>query len=297
VAVQPEPAGDLTRIPGIGSRIAAQLRDAGIHTVDQLARATVEEVVAACGTRVATSDRAQAWIEQAGQLAADVASAGGHEPARRAHPMVRQTFTVEVRVDDDPAHVVATRVVHLETQDADTWPGWSRDRLFDFLETRIGVAEAEQGEVAAEPASAAAAVAPEAADSANDMPSPPRLVVHRFGLLKAAVPAISRGEMAARLRLDPADLDLPSGGTVMAQVELLARPVGAGRAQIVDARMIPLAADRTLDVLLRGRLPDRDPPFLVSAAVQVLVDQPSGQATEGLGCGTLELQPRAGAAA
>jgi Helix-hairpin-helix domain len=297
VAVQPEPAGDLTRIPGIGSRIAAQLRDAGIRTVDQLAQATVQEVVAACGSRVATNDRARAWIEQARRLAADVASGGGHEPARGTHPLPRRTFTLEVRVGDDPAHVVATRVVHLETKDADTWPGWSRDRLFDFLETRIGAAEPETGEVAAEPASAAAAVAPEAVESAIHVPSPAPLVVHRFGLLKAAAPAISRGELAARLRLNPADLDLPSGGIVMAQVELLARPVGAGPAQVVDARVLQLVADRALDVLLRGRLPGRDPPFVVSAAVRVLVDQPSGQARKGLGNGTLELQPPEGPAA
>jgi predicted flap endonuclease-1-like 5' DNA nuclease len=53
---------DLTRVPGIDPRIAAQLRAAEIHSVDQLARATVDQVVAACGSDVATSARAQEWI-------------------------------------------------------------------------------------------------------------------------------------------------------------------------------------------------------------------------------------------
>jgi hypothetical protein len=224
----------------------------------------------------------------------------------------RRTFTIEVRVDGDAesesGQVLATRVVHLETQHAQAWPGWSRARLVDFLETRIGVAGPEHGRPAGEPtaaedtaagtesAGAAAALAPPPAAGAGGPPSP-ALAVHRFGLLKAAAPATGRGETAARLRLVPADLDLPARRSAVAQVELFARPAGPGRAEMLDARVIDLTTGGAVDVVLRGRLPDRDPPFTVFATVRVLVDQPSGRPSEGVGSATLELAPGGGPAA
>ena len=226
--------------------------------------------------------------------------------ADSGHLLPRRTFTVEVRVDGDPESeseqsdkVVTTRVVHLETQHAEAWPGWSRTRLLDFLETRIGVAASEEGSPAAvtEPAVAAAPpTPPPGVESAGGPPSP-ALAVHRFGLLKAAAPTMGQGEAAARLRLVPADLDLPAQRSAVAQVELFARPAGPGRAEILDTRVVDLTTGGAVDVVLRGRLPDRDPPFTVFATVRVLVDQPSGRPSEGVGSATLELAPGGGPAA
>jgi len=213
--------------------------------------------------------------------------------ADSGHLLSRRTFTVEVRVDGDAEteHVVATRVVHLETQHAQAWPGWSRARLLDFLETRIGVAAPEEGSPAAVTEPAVAAVAPAPPAGAEGAGGPPSLAVHRFGLLKAAAPVMGQGEAAARLRLVPADLDLPAGRSAVAQVELFARPVGSGRAEALDTRMIDLTPGGAVDAVLRGRLPDRNPPFTVFATVRVLVDQPGAQPREGVGSATLELVP------
>ncbi len=291
---QPDPADDdhdLTQIAGIDPPIAAQLRDADIHTVDQLAQATVDQVLAACGSNVPATD-AQAWIEQAAELVGAAEAADEPPVDHRPHP--RRTFTVEVRIDSETSKVLATRVVHLETQDAHTWQGWNSERLLEILETRIGVAGPAK-EPTPEPETTTTAdrePEPEPQPPAVDHTapaSPPTLPVHRFGVVKAARLATSTGETAARLRLDPADLDLPAGQTAAARIQLLARPVGRGRAVVLDEQTLDLPTDRPLDAVLHTRLPNQDPPFTISATVRVMVDQPAGQPREGLGAATLDL--------
>jgi hypothetical protein len=311
VSVQADAADDsLTRIAGIEAHVAAQLRQAGIHTVDDLAWSSPEQVAAACGSGVAANARAQGWIEQAAEFADRAAAAAEHEAPGQARVLPRRTFTVEVWIDTDADQVVTTRVVRLETQDAAAWSGWSRSRLLDFMETRTGVAipaqspatcgpaAREHGPTDTGPAVPAAAPDPRATTNVVDsQPAPPTLIVHRFGVLKAATPAMRRGETAARLRLDPAELGLRAGLTEVAQVELLAKPLGAGRAKILDTRVIDLAG-RAVDAVLPVRLPEGiDPPFAVLATVKVLADQPTGQPTEGLGNATLDLVPGGAATA
>lgn len=191
----------------------------------------------------------------------------------------RRTFTVEVWVDGETDRVVATRVVHLETRVAAAWPGWSRSRLLGFLENRASLAGRQDP-----------ATRPAGTGRATD---PTGLVLHRFGLLTVAEPVTRGGAVSARLRLDPAGLDLPAGLTAVAHVELIARPIGAGRPAVVDVRVIDLT-EGAVDVVLGGRLPDREPPFAVQAAVRVLVDQPSGPPREGLGGASLRVVPAPG---
>ncbi len=297
VTAKTESAGEeLTRIAGIGSQIAARLHKAGIRTIDQLANATTDQVVTICGRNAAGGGRAQSWIDQAAELAGvaaesrkggAAAESGAQGTADRMRPP-RRTFTVEVRVDGDPAHVVTTRVVHLETQEADGWPGWSRARLLDFLEARLGVTDPQVQPV---PRSESPAEEAEVGLAQVDVEqaSPPPLRVHRFGLLKAPAPLLQRGGATARLLINPAALDLPAQGRAVAYVELLARALGAGRDKVLDTRMIDLSAGAPADTLLRGRLPEQDPPFAISATVRVLVDQPNDRPREGLGSASLEL--------
>ncbi len=72
-------AGDLTGVVGIGAQTAARLRGAGIETLEQLAGATVDQVVAACGPSLAPTARAASWIQQAAAMvgAAGTNRAGG----------------------------------------------------------------------------------------------------------------------------------------------------------------------------------------------------------------------------
>jgi hypothetical protein len=129
----------LTQIAGIEPHVAARLRAAGIHTIDDLAWSSPEQVAAACGGGDGANARAQGWIEQAAEFA-DRAAAAEHEAPGQARVLPRRTFTVEVWIDSDADQVVTTRVVHLETREADAWSGWSRSRLLDFMEARTGVA-------------------------------------------------------------------------------------------------------------------------------------------------------------
>ena len=113
MSVQAEASDDsLTRIAGIEPHVAAQLRAAGIHTVDDLAWSAPEQVAAACGSGGGANARAQGWIEQAAEFA-DRAAAAEHEARGQARVLPRRTFTVEVWIDSDADQVVTTRVVHL----------------------------------------------------------------------------------------------------------------------------------------------------------------------------------------
>src|SRR5262245_61945387 len=75
----------------------------------------------------------------------------------------------------------ATRVVQLKTQEMDAWSTWSRERLLDFVETRVGVADPEGSDPLAGKASIPTPLG--RSDSGTDPPSRPT-VLHRFGLLK-----------------------------------------------------------------------------------------------------------------
>lgn len=301
-------AGDLTGVVGIGAQTAARMREAGIETLEQLAGATVDQVVAACGPSLAPTARAASWIQQAAAMvgAAGTNRAGapssaarrpkrartetarrrGTAPTRAATPSAsRRTFTVEVRVEGDPARAVTTHVVHLETQQADGWPSWDRTRLLAFMERRIGVFAPEAPPEPSVPPEELPSAEPEGTAAEPEAP----LTVHRVGLLTAAAPLMQRGDATARLRLDPAELDLPERGAAVARVDLLARPVATGRDQVLDRRLIDLSGGHAVDAQLRGRLPDQDPPFALSAIVRVLVEQPSGRPQASLGGAVLDV--------
>lgn len=71
---------------------------------------------------------------------------------------------------------------------------------------------------------------------------------------------------------------------------MLAQPLGAGRANILSARMIDLA-DR-VDAVLPIRIPDSvDPPFAILAVVRSTGRPAHGRQTEGLEGASLELVP------
>lgn len=59
-------------------------------------------------------------------------------PARAApRRPVRQTFTIEVRVVDDGARVLATRIAQLETGEAVVLRGWDDAQVLGFLRSRF----------------------------------------------------------------------------------------------------------------------------------------------------------------
>ncbi len=222
-------------------------------------------------------------------------------PIGQARLLPRRTFTVEVWVSQ--GHVVATQVVHLQTQDADAWYGWDPARLVGFLADAVGLASAPpsgagpdggtpERTVPAVPSGTAVDDPASASTNVNPWSSPPSaLTVHRYGMLTAAGLKTGGGEVAARLRLDPVELDLPAGCPAQARVELVASPVGAGRSAPIATRVIDLDDGRRVDVTLRGRLPTGRGPCRILATVRVLARQAGGRPREGLGGATLEIVP------
>lgn len=314
-------ASDLTRIPGIGPRLAEQLGRAGITTLARLAVATPEEIRAACGPRLGAEPHARKWIDDARLLvqehgesttrSEDRTEQTEHRTERRterrtedrtAAPATmpppqaassRRTFTIEVRVEGSPPRTAATRVTHLETQQRDAWPGWDPQRLLQFVEGHLDTSD---GPVTP-PESAA--LQPEVArhdeedeeDEPRDAaPSAPNLVVHRFGVLRATTLHTHAGAVVARVRINRAELGLPAGAAVV-QVDLLGRSPGFARARVLRQGTFDLPVDGAVDAVLHGHPSGQQPPLEISAAVRVLLDRPLGQGPAGLGTSLLELMP------
>jgi hypothetical protein len=213
----------------------------------------------------------------------DAGSTPGPGGLDRSRLLRRRAFAVEVWMDgeeDDP-RVAGTRVVDLETSKADAWSGWNVARLLAFLETRMTPA----GPVDPEPPPTAGELG---AEPPGGAPRRPARLVHRYGVLAAAALVPGRGDVAARLRLDPGGLELPFGQTGTARVELFAQPVAGKRAVALDDRLIELTGG-AVDAVLRGRTPELDVPFRIFATVRILVDRPDGSPKDDLGDATLDI--------
>lgn len=204
----------------------------------------------------------------------------------KARLLPRQTFTIEVWIDDEAARVAAIQVVHLETQTADAWYGWDVPRLLGFLRTGIGI-DAREPAPTAQDSTVDSGIPP--TDAAP--PDPPPLAVHRFGVLTADGLTGHPDQVAARLRLDPADLCLPPTGRAVAHVDLLARPLAGGPATTCATTDVELSPDRPVDLVIQGRTAARRPPYALRAAVRVLVDGEAADPRSGLGHASLTLVP------
>ncbi|HWQ13537.1 MAG TPA: proprotein convertase P-domain-containing protein [Roseiflexaceae bacterium] len=132
-------ADDFKLIKGIGPGIERALHQAGIRTYAQLASSTPEEIAGLVGhisgmsaERIARQD----WLGKARELARQAAPAQATAPAPPTEvPESRQhyaTFTVELLLDES-GDVRRTRVVHVQENQQDTWPGWQDGRLVRFF--------------------------------------------------------------------------------------------------------------------------------------------------------------------
>jgi len=128
---------DLTRITGIGPRIEAKLKQAGIRTLAQLGRTPVEKLAAISGYSTEQVEQKD-WVGQAKALApAPPPRATSNEDLR---PPGRHNFTVELQLDAPSGAVLSSNVRHVQSGDRDSWRGWDRDRLVSFVEVRAGPA-------------------------------------------------------------------------------------------------------------------------------------------------------------
>jgi hypothetical protein len=137
-------AEDLKRIRGIGPALAGRLHHAGIHTYHQLASLSPTELSAHVPGLSAKQVTRQDWIGQARKLAIKKTSAKSHkkEMAPLSIHQHYENFTIEFLLDEKNV-MRRTRVVHVQSGDADTWAGWEAESLIDFLarHTKIYIPE------------------------------------------------------------------------------------------------------------------------------------------------------------
>jgi len=165
---------DLTRIGGIGSKIAERLYAAGILTYADLASRSADEIIKMLPDVSGLSTaRLDSWRDQARELAdaadapdragaADAAdTADAADAAEQAAPPVLadatgngqhyESFLVRVLLNEDGS-IRRTTAQHIRTGAERRWPGLDRGALPDFIQTAIASA-APLPEMPAEPSS------------------------------------------------------------------------------------------------------------------------------------------------
>ncbi len=125
---------DFEVITGIGPALARQFREAGIQTYSELASLSPAQLAKkVTGLSVKQITR-QDWIGQARKLSPNQTHSKSTQKVT-SKQLIRQhyeNFTIEFLLDEKKI-VHRTRVVHVQSGDADTWAGWEADQLIDFL--------------------------------------------------------------------------------------------------------------------------------------------------------------------
>jgi Helix-hairpin-helix domain len=149
-------ADDLTRIGGIGSKIADRLYAAGILTYADLASRSADELSKLLSDVSGLSaGRLDNWRDEARELAAAAPQAVPESPAAES-PMAEspagevpagapdggqhyESFLVRVLLNEDGS-VRRTTAQHIRTGSERHWPGLERQALPEFIETAIASA-------------------------------------------------------------------------------------------------------------------------------------------------------------
>ena len=135
--------GDLKAVRGIGPKVEASLKRAGIRNLEQLARTPVNELAAALSGLHGKFDTGrivrERWLEQAAALATAAGWAGLAGDTVAAAAPVRHNFTLEVRLFPADRLIVSSKIIHVQTRDEESWTGWDPQRLVAFIEDRSRV--------------------------------------------------------------------------------------------------------------------------------------------------------------
>jgi hypothetical protein len=265
---QPVDQGNLKAVRGIGPKVEARLRRAGITDLGHLARTPSNELAAVLedlpGRFDADRIAREGWLAQAAALAATVPTARAKETAAGAR--IRHNFTVEVQLEIAGRDIVSSKVVHVQTLDEATWAGWNGSRLVAFIEDRVG----------------AAAPAPRTADEAAQASQSPRdqaersvadasmAAVHTFAMVPAD-DVIAEREIIATLTFDATALHLPPHQVGQASVDVFAHHPPPGKSILVGSRTADIVADQAVTLDIPCRLPAAEHPLALFAAVQVRV--------------------------
>ena len=137
-------ADDLTRIGGIGSKIAEKLNAAGVQTYADLASRSADDIVKLLSDVAGLSTaRLDSWRDQARELAATTSATAAEAPEIPAgspnNGQHYESFVIRVLLNEDGS-IRRTTAQHIRTGAKRHWPGLERGALPDFIETAIASA-------------------------------------------------------------------------------------------------------------------------------------------------------------
>jgi hypothetical protein len=273
---------DLKQVKGIGPKIEARLKDAGITTLGQLACTPVNEIQAALeglrGGYDAGRITREGWPSGAAALAA-----GGTDARREAEPAerVRHHFTVEVQLAVASREILSSKAVHVQTGDEAAWGGWDGQRVIAFIEDRSGAqrsmptaAEEEDGSAAIEPA-------PEHQRVALDGET--GLELHTFAMVPASGSQVSAsGSMTAALSFDAAPITLPADQTSRAKIDIYARHPPLGKSFLVGNATADVSPGGQVRIQIPCDLPPDGYPLALFAAVRLFTGIRAGRKASGV---------------
>jgi hypothetical protein len=226
---------DLTRITGIGTRIEAKLKRAGVRTFAQLGQTSVEKLAAISGYSAEQIEQKD-WIGQARSLApAPPPDATSEEDLR---PPDRHNFTVELQLDAPSGAVLSSNIHHVQSGDRDSWRGWDGDRLASFIEVRAGpesrpATDSTAGQHQAEP------VAGPEEDRVPHGPSPVGFAQIRADRLLFP----GSGPTIATLRLDASQLEAHDIWASALEVEVYGQRPPFSKSRLLGRARTPLRGE------------------------------------------------------
>jgi hypothetical protein len=286
-ASQPVDQTDLKQVRGIGRKVEARLKAAGVTDLGLLARTPVNEVAAILtglpGKFDAGRIARESWLAQAGELAAR--SAGEPEAVDAVAP-VRHNFTVEVRVDLAGRQIGSARIVHVQTSDEESWHGWKPGRLVAFIEERAGNRPAEPA------APGRAAAGPDAEPAVPDGSGGAAPTLRVFAIVPGSGPDISmNGPIRALLTFDPAAVrpDLAGRDAQVRTEVFVGRRPPAGSI-LIGSGLVPVRGDTQVRLEIPCRLPVMSRPADLFATVRVMAaGDPGRRPSRGLAGASLEI--------
>jgi hypothetical protein len=278
---------DLKKVKGIGLKVEARLKAAGIATIGQLARTPVNELAAILDELTGNFDAdriiREEWLSQAAALATVLAADMGEaEPLTR----IRHNFTVEVQSASAGRDIVSSRIVHVQTGDEATWAGWDRQRVVAFIEDRAGVrpaATAVEPERAVPAETVPAETEPEPDAARSGWLGEPELPLHTFGIVAATGPEVTAGRaITATVRFDAAALALPADRAARAKVDIYARRLSPGASILLGNAEAVFSPGEEVLIQIPCQLPPSGQSQGLFAAVQLFAASEPGRTPSGV---------------
>lgn len=270
---------DLKKIKGIGAKVEARLKLAGITNLGQLARTPVNELVAILdglpGKYDADRIIREDWLSLAAALATvPAADAGEDEPAKR----VRHNFTVEVQLVIAGRDIVSSKVVHVQTGDEATWAGWDRQRIVAFIEDRAGSRPSAPAVEAGREARPATPLAPAPGPADVARVDEPELALYTFAMVPATGQEVTAsGAITATLSFGTAALALPADRVAQVKADVYAQRLFPGKSIPVGSAQVDIRPGEQVRLQIPCQLPATAYPLGLFAALQLFATREAGR--------------------